>query len=86
MGFATVSIIGFVLSVAGASLIVPISDPAGLLFSNGGVSGVVLLEADPEKKLDIREPSDMAIPPLRAWGWLKCGDSDEASDEAAEGG
>lgn len=72
MGFATVSIIEFVLSVAGASLIVPISDPAGLLFSNGGVSEVVL-DADPEKKLDIREPSDMAIPPLRAWEGLECG-------------
>lgn len=86
MGFVTVSIIEFVLSVAGASLIVPISEPAGLLFFNGGVSEVVLLEADPEKKLDIREPSDMAIPPLRAWEGLECGEADEASDEAAEGG
>jgi hypothetical protein len=31
-----------------------------------GVSEVLLEGEDPEKKFDIRDPSDMAIPPLRA--------------------
>lgn len=41
---------------------------------------------DPERKLDIRDPSDMAIPPLRAKAGVGGGKRDEGSDERAEGG
>lgn len=43
---------------------------------------MVLEDEDPEKKFDIRDPSDMAIPPLRA----KAPEGEEERDEGVDEG
>lgn len=46
----------------------------------------MLLEGeDPEKKFDIRDPSDMAIPPLRAKAPEGGGEFDEMGDGGSGG-